>query len=402
MRIAIVGAGPAGAALAFLLARNGIEVELIERERDASRVFRGEALMPTGLDALYGMGLREQVLALPTSVIEYWQIYLNRIPVTRIHEPIQKLGDRAFRAVSQPALLEMLVEQARPYPSFTFRPGVSVRGLLHDDAGRVRGVRCLDGEREIEIEADLVVGADGRASMVRKRADLELTLLPESYDILWLKTEVPNEMAGYHPIHIYAQGPNAAFTYVSWDGRWQIAWLLQKGEWAEAKKRDWLAECAALMPGSTADHLLAHREDLEGPVLLDVIVGRCEHWHKPGVLLLGDAAHPMSPVRAQGINMALRDAIVAGNHLVPAIREAKDIGKACDALQREREAEIVPVQKLQMREVRGQRWAREQPWLMAPMLKLAPYIARLPFMEALWLWQQKPLRFGVKDVRVEV
>lgn len=416
MRIIIVGAGPAGAALALLLARNGGEVVLIERERDAGRVFRGEVLMPSGLDALYAMGLRDQVLALPSVLIEYWQIYLNRVPVTRINEPVEKLGDRALRAVSQPALLEMLVSEAEKHAGFRFLPGRTVRGLLRDATGRVCGVRCLgadnDGEpgaepdaksdAESEIEGDLVIGTDGRGSMVRKRADIALSLLPESYDILWLKAAVPKEMAGHTPIHIYAEGPRAVFSYVSWDGRWQLAWLLQKGEWREAKRRDWLAECAALMPEQTAAHLLAQRDTLTGPNLLDVIVGRCARWHKAGVLLLGDAAHPMSPIRAQGINMALRDAIVAANHLVPARLEKRDLDAACAALQREREREIIRVQKLQIREVRGQRWARERPWLMAPLLKLAPAIARLPFIEPLWLWQQKPLRFGVTDVRLEV
>jgi len=402
MRILIVGAGPAGAALALLLARNGLEVVLIERERDAARVFRGEALNPTGLDALFMMGLREQVLALPTSVIDYWLIHLNRIPVTRITEPKHKLGDRSFRAVSQPALLEMLIEQSERHAGFSFRPGLSVRGLLTDDTGRVRGVRCHGGDGECEIEGDLVIGADGRSSVVRKRAGIELTLLPESYDILWIKTQIPKEMEDHTPIHIYAEGPNAAFTYVSWDGRWQIAWLLEKGEWKNARQRDWLAECAALMPDATAAHLLAHRDDLEGPSLLDVIVGRCRSWHAPGVLLLGDAAHPMSPVRAQGINMALRDAIVAANHLVPAANRGSDFGAACAAIQRERDREIIRVQKLQIREVRGQRWARQKPWLMAPMLKLAPAIGRLPGIEKLFLWQQKPLRFGVTKVELEV
>ena len=402
MRILIVGAGPAGAALAFLLARSGIAVVLIERERDAARVFRGEVLNPTGLDALYAMGLREQVLALPTSVIEYWLIHLNRIPVTQIREPRDLLGDRSLRAISQPALLEMLIEQCQPFPNFTFYSGLTVRGLLSDEAGRIRGVRCHGAEGSCEIEGDLVIGTDGRGSTVRKRARLELTLLPESYDILSLKTETPMEMQGHTPIHIYAEGPHAAFTYVSWDGRWQIAWLLQKGEWKNAKSRDWLSECAALMPDSTAAHLLAHRNDLDGPNLLDVIVGRCARWHKPGVLLLGDAAHPMSPIRAQGINMALRDAIVAANHLVPTAQNGQDLEPACAAIASEREREIIPVQQLQLREVRGQRWAREKPWLMAPLLKLAPVIGRLPGIEKMFLWQQKPLRFGVTEVHLDV
>ena len=250
MRIILVGGGPVGAALSFLLARNGIEVVLVERERDAARVFRGEALMPAGLDALYQMGLREAVRGLPTSMIEGWQIYLDRIQVMFIREPMEKLGDLAFRAVSQPALLELLVDEARRFPGFSFRPGLSVRGLLTDDAGRVSGVRVSGPEGEDEIEGDLVIGTDGRASMVRKRADLPLALLPESYDILWLKIAAPKELEGRTPLHIYASGPEAVLAYMSWDDRWQIAWLLPKGDWGEVRKRDWLAECAALMPDS--------------------------------------------------------------------------------------------------------------------------------------------------------
>ena len=402
MRVAIVGAGPAGAALSLLLARNGIEVDLIERERDAARVFRGEALMPTGLDVLYAMGLKDAVLGLPSARIESWDIFLNRRPVIHIDEPIAKLGDRAFRAISQPALLELLVGRAQEHPNFRFHPGLGVRGLLTDESGVARGVRCQEAQGEREIEADLVIGCDGRGSMVRKRSGLELKLLPESYDLLWIKADVPKEIAGRTPIQIYAEGADAVFTYVSWDGRWQIAWLLPKGGWARAKRTDWLSECASLMPEPIASHLLAQRHALEGPSLLDVVVGCCPTWHAPGVLLIGDAAHPMSPIRAQGINMALRDAAVTANHLVPAARAADDPARACVAIQRERLREIRRVQTLQIREVRGQRWARQSPWLMAPLLKLAPTLARFPWIEPLWLWQQKPLRFGVTDVRLEV
>ena len=100
--------------------------------------------------------------------------------------------------------------------------------------------------------------------------------------------------------------------------------------------------------------------------------------------------------------MALRDAIVAANPLVPAILAEADLSPACAAIQQEREKEIIPVQKLQLREVRGQRWAREKPWLMAPLLKLAPVIGRLPGIEKMFLWQQKPLRFGITKVELKV
>ncbi len=404
----IVGAGPAGAALAFLLARRGLDVTLVERERDFSRVFRGEALMPCGLDALAQMGLLERMLELPGVRLESWDVFLDQTPVMHIPEQIAELGDRAVRIISQPAFLEALIEAASQYPGFHFESGATVRGLLYKTDGETgtrvcSGVRVAGTDSERPLHADLVVGADGRASVVRKRSSLELKLLPESYDIVWLKLAAPEELVGRAPIHVYASGPEAALGYISWDGRWQIAWMLPKGTWAAVREQPWLEQCAKLMPESLGAHLLNERERLDGPFILDVVVGRCANWSEPGLLLLGDAAHPMSPVRAQGINMALRDAIVAANHLVPALTEDAPLDAALHAIQREREREIIPVQKLQLSEVRGQRWARERPWLMAPMLRyVVPLIANRPWIAKLWLRQQRSLRIGVREVTLQV
>ncbi|MCG8592467.1 MAG: FAD-dependent monooxygenase [Proteobacteria bacterium] len=405
MRIAVVGAGPAGAALALLLARNGVEVVLLERETDFERVFRGEGLTPSGIEVLHQMGFRDALAELPGEPFEAWEIHLDRQPVMRIVEPREELGDRALRVVSQAGLLERIIGAAERHDGFRFRPGTTVRDLLRD-GDRVRGLRVARQGGEEEVRADLVIGADGRASVVRKRADLELRLVNESYDVLWFKVPLPTPLEDRSPIQIFASGPDGALAYTSWDGRWQIAWMLAKGSWREARERDWLAECAALMPEPLAEHLLSQRAAVDGPSLLDVIVGRCPVWHAPGVLLLGDAAHPMSPVRAQGINMALRDAVVAANHLVPAIRGGYDVDAVLPAIQQEREREVVRSQTLQYRELRGQRWARQRPWLMAPMLRVARNLARFAavqrFIQWSWLRQQAPLRMGVSEVRLEV
>lgn len=402
MRVLVVGAGPAGAATALLIARSGAEVCLLEREHDFERVFRGEGLMPTGLDALHQMGLRDELDALPWRRLDSWEIYLDRTRIMYIEEPTAKLGDLALRVVSQARLLELLVTRARSQANFSFLGGATVRDLLRKD-GRVTGVRVsTPAGEEVEIEGDLVIGADGRASLVRRRANLELRLLPESYDIVWFKVSAPGELRGQCSMQIFAAGADVLLAYVSWDGRWQIAWMLPKGGWREARAGDWLAKCAALLPESLAVHLVEQREAIAGPSLLDVIVGRCPRWHSPGLLLLGDAAHPMSPVRAQGINMALRDAIVAANHLVPALRAGLDLEPVLDQIQREREVEIIKAQRLQLREVRGQRWARQQPWLVRPLLGLAPLLARTGWIQRAWLRQQRELRFGVTDVHLRV
>lgn len=402
MRFVIVGAGPAGAATALLLARHGAQVSLVDRERDQERVFRGEALMPHGLDALLQMGLGARLEKLPgAGRIESWQVHLDRRLITNLPEPAADQGERAPRIVAPGALIHAIVDEASQYEGFSFRAPLTVRDLLRQD-GRVVGVRADGPKGSVELPADLVIGGDGRASVVRKRAGLELTLLPESYDIVWFKIPVPERLREVAAIQIFASGPDAALGYISWDGRLQIAWLIPKGSWRQVRGRDWLAECAELFPEWLAEHTLAHRDDLIGPSPLDVIVGRCPVWSQPGLLLLGDAAHPMSPIRAQGINMALRDAIVAANHLVPLLAGEGDLERACLAIQREREKEILPIQKLQIREVRGQRWARDRPWLMKPLLKLAPLLAKGRMAEWAWRRQQRPLRFGIREVRLEV
>ncbi len=405
MRTVVVGAGPAGAALSLLLARAGVDVVLIDRETDFARVFRGEGLMPLGLAMLHEMGLGERLRALPGDTLDAWDIHLDRTPVMHIEEPSRELGDLALRIVSQPALLAALVDEAARHPGFTFRPGVTARDLLRD-GDRITGVAVSTPAGEETIAADLVIGADGRSSVIRKRAGLELRLLNEAYDVLWFKLPLPDTLAASNPIQIFASGPEAALAYRSWDGRWQMAWLLPKGGWRDARHRDWLAECATLLPAPLAAHLLAHRDTIDGPSLLDVMVGRCPRWYAPGLLLLGDAAHPMSPIRAQGINMALRDAVVAANHLVPVLRAGGDVDGALAAVQREREPEIATAQRLQYREARGQRWARERPWLMKPMLALVPRLMRSAAIrdaiQRAWLRQQRPLRMGVTEVRLRV
>jgi len=381
--VLIVGAGPAGAATALLLARGGVPVTLVERESDFHRVFRGEGLMPTGLDALYQMGFRQKLATLPHRYLESWEIFLDKRLIMSVPEPSARVEDLALRVIPQPQLLELFISEACEFPHFTFLSGASVQDLLHM-GDHVRGVRVRTEEGVRELEADLVIGCDGRASLIRQRARLDLKLLPESYDILWLKLPLPPFLEGRCPVLIYASGPEIALGYVSWDMRLQIAWMLPRGTWPELSKRDWLVDL-----------------QIDGPVRVAVLVGRCPRWSTRGVLLLGDAAHPMSPVRAQGINMALRDAIVAANHLVPAILRKSSLGVALTAVQREREREIVRIQTLQLREVRGQRWARERPWLVKPLLRIAPLLAKTGLIQRAWLRQQKEFRFGVTEVRLQ-
>ena len=403
MGIVVVGAGPAGATLALLLAQRGVEVTLVERERDFARVFRGEGLMPGGIDALFAMGLGELLKRLPGRVLECWDIYIDGQPIFSVPEPIEKLGERAVRIISQPAFLEAVVAEAEKQPSFRLLRGATARELVERD-GRVAGLRIQTESGSKELPAELVIGCDGRASVVRKRAGLELHLLDEQYDVLWFKLPAPEELRGRCRFLMLASVVRQAACYTSWDGRLQFALALPKGGFRELRDADWAEVLAQPSPPWLAEHIRKHRDQIQKPIPLDVIVGRAHQWSRPGVLLLGDAAHPMSPIRAQGINAALRDAVAAANQLVPVLsagagEPALDV--AARAVQREREPEIVRTQTLQHRDAAG--WNRSYtPALVFLGKHLGKLMGRYAWAQRAWLAQQHDLRFGTSEVRLEV
>ena len=139
MKVLVVGAGPAGAATALLLARCGLGVTLVERETSFERVFRGEGLMPLGIDALFEMGLGGVLESIPGRRVESWNIWIDGEEVFIIPEPVEELGERAVRVVSQPALLEKMVEEAGRYPSFSFEGRSRLHDLIHDPGSSVVG-----------------------------------------------------------------------------------------------------------------------------------------------------------------------------------------------------------------------------------------------------------------------
>jgi 2-polyprenyl-6-methoxyphenol hydroxylase-like FAD-dependent oxidoreductase len=165
--------------IALLLARCSLNVTLVERERSFERVFRGEGLMPLGIDALFEMGLGGMLESIPSRKVESWSIWIDGKEVFAIPEPVEELGERAMRVVPQPALLERMVEEASRYPSFSFERGARVRDLIRGADSRVVGAELETENGPQEARADLVVGSDGRGSLVRARGPRARTLARE-------------------------------------------------------------------------------------------------------------------------------------------------------------------------------------------------------------------------------
>jgi len=348
-QVVIVGAGPAGASLAFLLARRGVGVTLLERQTDFAREFRGEGLMPSGVEALGAMGLGAALDALPQTRIETLDVFRGARRLMRIAP--RDLGAPGPRIVSQPALLEMLVGEAGRFPGFRLERGVTVRDLVRQD-GRVTGVRLDAAAGSHEVRGDLVIGADGRASVLRARAGLRAEQAEQAFDIVWCKVAQP-AFLDRGTARVYLGRGHFALLFPSYDGRLQIGWVIDKGSFGDLRRlgiEGWVEEMAHHVSPDLAAHLRAERGAITHPFVLDVVCDRLARWTLPGLLLLGDAAHPMSPVGAQGINIALRDALVAANHLGPALARGAppaEVDAAAERVVAERAPEVTEIQRLQ-------------------------------------------------------
>lgn len=351
--VVIVGAGPAGASLAFLLARRGIEVTLVERRRDFAREFRGEVLTPSGVEAFAQMGLRSALSELPCSSPERLELYLNagKVLAVALTDPSDDAeGDDRIVAVAQPALLEMLVSKAGQFDNFTFLRGASVRQLLrHND--RVSGVRIRHENVERDLPAALVIGADGRNSVIRKEAGFTLSHASPPMDIVWCKLPCPDFWPG---VRGYIGRGHLLVAYRTWGDDLQLGWVILKGTFDELRSQGvaaWIEEMCNHTSADLAAHIRANADRLAHPFLLDVVSDCVAQWQAPGVMVIGDAAHTMSPVGGQGINIALRDAIVAANHLVPLLSgdavELALVDQTLRDIEAERLPEVAHIQDLQ-------------------------------------------------------
>lgn len=402
MQVVIVGAGPTGAVLALMLVRKGIKVKLVEAARDFQRQFRGEGLMPSGLDALEQMDLLKLLSDIPHRTIDAWEFLLsdNR-SLFKVNEPIESAG-RSTTLVSQPHLLTAIIQQAETHPQFEFIQGEAVQDLLSVN-NRICGVKLGSGT---EVHGDLVIAADGRNSIIRKKAGINLTKEQSGMNILWFKLDagVLAQSTNIFYSIINLQSKDAFGLFRASSGQLHIGWGLHADDNYDWKTVDWVKKLATTSPPWLAEHILQHRDSLTQPLLLSVVIGRCDRWSIPGLLLLGDAAHPMSPIRAQGINMAFRDAIVAANHLVPIFSNSAANLSQIDAvlpfIQQEREPEIIRIQQLQAQEMGQAELLHNSALVRWGVQTFAPILR--PGIKYSWLKRQKQLRQGVTKVALTI
>ena len=345
----IVGGGPGGAMLALLLARQGVDVVLLEEHSDFERDFRGDTLHPAAMENLCEIGLAKRLLQLRHTEVRTIGVQTGRGTLQvnlGAGFAFWKTKFPYITVIAQSRFLSFITEEAKRYPNFRLVMGARVEGLLEED-GIIRGVRYSGRNGRGEIRAGLTVGADGRFSRVRKLAGFEPVKTSPPIDVLWFRLSRrsgdPLESLGAR------RGGGLFALFIDRFDYWQMGAVIPKGGYRELRARGLGAFREALaraVPG-IADRVDELHEWQQISVL-SVESSRLKRWYRPGLVLIGDAAHVMSPVGGVGINYAIQDAVVASNVLGAKLRAGVPIGEGDLArVQRQRMLPTIVIQTFQ-------------------------------------------------------
>jgi 2-polyprenyl-6-methoxyphenol hydroxylase-like FAD-dependent oxidoreductase len=327
----VVGAGPAGAVLAFMLARQGIPVLLLEAHHDFDRDFRGDTLHPSVLEVLDELGLAERLLQLPHTEMSLIAPP-GGAPALDLHELNTKFPYIVL--MPQTRFLTFITGEAQRFSSFRLVMGAHVEALI-EEAGQVRGVRYRARDGWHEVRAPLTVGTDGRFSRLRKLAGFVPIASSPPMDVLWFRlSRRPTDPHGL----MGRFGKGRALLFLEREDHWQVGYVIGKGTYQEVRAAglEALRQAIAESAPDFADRV-GELHDWKQVSMLSVEANRLPRWYRPGLLLLGDAAHVMSPAGGNGINYAIMDAVAAANILAAPLQAGQVTVADLARVQRRRE-----------------------------------------------------------------
>ena len=377
----IVGGGPAGMMLGFLLARAGVDVVVLEKHADFFRDFRGDTVHPSTLELMYELGLLEQFLKVPHQKVERLsaQIGAERVPMADFtHLPTHC---KFVALMPQWDFLDFLAERGKRYKTFDLRMNAEATDLI-EEGGRIAGLRAKTPDGALTIRAALVVGCDGRHSTVRDKAGFVSDDYGAPMDVLWFRMtrKVSDDADTFG--HIEA---GKMMVMLDRGDYWQCAYVIPKGgiDRVKAEGLDAFRDRVVSMSPFLADRVgeLKSWDDIK---LLTVAVDRLRKWWRPGLICIGDSAHAMSPIGGVGVNIAVQDAVAAANRLAAPLKRGKVGDEDLHAIQERRMLAVRFTQALQLtvqkriisRVLAGEQ--RPKPPLMFKLLKIFPVLQRIP------------------------
>jgi 2-polyprenyl-6-methoxyphenol hydroxylase-like FAD-dependent oxidoreductase len=388
----VVGGGPAGLVLSYFLARMGVHVTLLEGQQSFDRRFRGDALNPAVLEILDELGLADRLLELPHSKIQSLVLRVGRRVLKVSRYDRLKTRFPYVTVLPQVAFLEFLAAEAAKFPTFRVEMGARVESLIVEE-GVVRGVeyRNSAGTRE-QLRASITIGADGRGSRMRHLAGFEPIQTAPPMDVLWLRLPRIGEQRDTNLAVFCGRGYYIAVTDRQTD--WQLSYVIPKGTFGEIRARGleaFRASITELIPGLGA--AVNELRDWKEVSMLSVASSRVRRWYRPGLLLIGDAAHVMSSVGGFGINCAIQDAVVAANVLGVRLQKGAVTTADLARVQRKRSWSIRVIQLLQsiaQKQIIGR--------ALDPRAEFRyPFMMRIPFVDGI---ATRMVAFGLGRTRV--
>jgi 2-polyprenyl-6-methoxyphenol hydroxylase-like FAD-dependent oxidoreductase len=332
--------------LSYMLARNGVDVTLLEAHQNFDRDFRGDALNPSVLELMHELGLADRLFRLRHARIHAVTVR-SASGVKRVSS-YHKLKTRFpfVTLLPQVDFLNLLVDEAQAFPNFRLIMGARVESLI-EEGGKVRGVRYATNGHHDELTARLTVGADGRFSKMRQLSKAETVTTSPAMDVLWLRLPRGSEKIDGETLSVYC-GRGYYMALTDKFDHWQISYVIPKGSYPTLRARglDAFRRTIVDLVPEFADSI-GHLTDWKQAPLLSVSSNRVKRWYRDGLLLIGDAAHVMSSVGGFGINCAIQDSVVAANVLSGPLKNGGVTVTHLARIQRRRSWEVRLIQMLQ-------------------------------------------------------
>jgi 2-polyprenyl-6-methoxyphenol hydroxylase-like FAD-dependent oxidoreductase len=329
--------------LGYILARAGVEVIVLEKHADFLRDFRGDTVHPATLETMHELGLLEEFLKRPHQEVDHVRARIGGDDILLGKMSYLRTQCRFMVHMPQWHFLDFLAEQGRRYPAFHLRMRTEVTGLI-EESGRIVGIRGNTPEGPLELRAILVVGADGRNSVVRERAGLTVENVGASIDSLQLRL---SKHAGDPSFLQYSDRGKTMVTIDRGD-YWHCGFAVPKGTAETMRKGSIEAFRAGIIDiAPFFRDRVEELRDWSDVKLLTVRADRLLQWYRPGLVCIGDAAHAMSPIGGVGVNLAIQDAVAAGNILSASLRNGTVTVAHLAAVQRRRALPVRLTQRMQ-------------------------------------------------------